>query len=125
MSPSEYKQYVDNLSSTQTKPYLQYRHEDTPTGYRCAIIGGTTYKGQKSNAWKDKYLFAEYCTGEIMTLFGDYPNFRVLKKLIQLSERITAIKNNLDGEILIATAIDLVRKTILEKFIYLNFPEIY
>ena len=39
-----------------------------------------------------------------MTLFGEYPNFRVLN-LIQLSY-ITAIKNDLDGEILIATAID-------------------
>lgn len=84
-------------------PFLQYDHTTlTERGRRCAIIGGSTYFGDKSNAWKNKYFFGDYCTGEVFALFGEYPSFKILR-LIQLDENITYIGNDIKGEILIGT----------------------
>ncbi|MBI1761882.1 MAG: PQQ-dependent sugar dehydrogenase [Acidobacteria bacterium] len=47
-------------------PALEYSH----TGGRCAIIGGFVYRGSQLPALQGKYVYADYCTGEIFSLQG-------------------------------------------------------
>lgn len=47
-----------------TSPIHAYGHVNG----RCAITGGHVYRGQLFPDWKDNYLFADFCTGELFTI---------------------------------------------------------
>lgn len=45
-------------------PIAQYRHEEG----RCAVTGGIVYRGEDIPQWSGRYLFADFCTGQVRTL---------------------------------------------------------
>ena len=47
-------------------PIAEYLH----TAGRCSITGGYVYRGEKQTLPFGTYVYADYCTGEIFTLFG-------------------------------------------------------
>ena len=47
-----------------TAPLLEYEHLNG----RCAVVGGYAYRGHYVAALAGKYVFGDYCTGEIWTL---------------------------------------------------------
>ncbi|QIY83669.1 T9SS type A sorting domain-containing protein [Chryseobacterium sp. NEB161] len=51
-------------SSTMTFPIAQYGHE----GGKCSITGGYVYRGNQYQDLMAKYLFADYCSGQIGVL---------------------------------------------------------
>ncbi len=48
-------------SSPYSLPVLEYNHDN----HRCSITGGYVYRGKKYPALNGKYLYADYCSGEI------------------------------------------------------------
>lgn len=47
-----------------TDPVFQYTH----TGGRCSITGGARYRGSAITAMSGRYVYGDYCTGEIWAL---------------------------------------------------------
>lgn len=102
LSDEKLEEFMQN-KIVHTSPILQYEHyTDSPRGQKCAIIGGATYKNVDSNFWNNKYFFGDYCSSELFTIYGKFPNFNVYF-LTQLEDFITYIGNDLNGKILIAT----------------------
>jgi glucose/arabinose dehydrogenase len=50
-----------------TPPVYVYQHIDD----RCSITGGEVYKGQLFPAWRGRFLFGDFCTGEVFSLSQD------------------------------------------------------
>jgi hypothetical protein len=48
----------------ETKPVLQYPH----TGGACAITGGVVIRDKRLRGLYGRYVYGDYCTGEIRTL---------------------------------------------------------
>jgi glucose/arabinose dehydrogenase len=55
-----------NVPANYVAPTLEYDHE----GGRCAVIGGHVYRGNEIPSLRGKYVYADYCTGEIFTWQG-------------------------------------------------------
>ncbi|HEX7384575.1 MAG TPA: PQQ-dependent sugar dehydrogenase [Burkholderiaceae bacterium] len=53
-------------------PWLTYRHD----AGRCSVTGGQVYRGPDA-ALRGRYLFGDYCTGEIFVATPGQPGFRV------------------------------------------------
>ena len=65
--------------SSYTMPIFQYSH----TGGRCSITGGYVYRGTQGSLPPGSYLFADYCTAEIMLWTG--ASFQVLQDLASVN----------------------------------------
>ena len=72
-------------------PVAEYPHADG----RCSITGGYVYRGRAIPAIKGKYLFGDFCTGEVMTT-DDGGGVRVL---LDTDAKISSFGEDADGEI--------------------------
>ena len=81
---------------TYTMPVAQYVHEGTN---RCSITGGYVYTGNSYPALLDKYLFADFCSGEIGLLNGDTS----ITWTASFGENITTFGEDNDGELYIGS----------------------
>ncbi len=59
-----YDQPICDANITYAMPAHVYRHENG----RCSITGGDIYTGQLFPAWQNKYLFGDFCSGEVFAL---------------------------------------------------------
>lgn len=80
-------------SSNYTFPIYVYPHSGANAG--CSVTGGYVYRGIKYNSLFGKYLFSDYCTGNIWGLsssyiFTDYGNF---------SSGLSSFGENIYGEL--------------------------
>ena len=74
--------------------------EYTQLPERCAIIGGATYGGTATPAWRDVYVFADLCSGEFWALRHPGPEAEV--RLLMDSEATpVGILRGPDGELLV------------------------
>jgi glucose/arabinose dehydrogenase len=74
--------------------------EYTQTDDRCAIIGGATYGGTATPAWRDVYVFADLCSGEFWALRN--PGLDAEVRLLMDSEATpVGILRGPDGELLV------------------------
>lgn len=88
-----------------TMPVAEYVHEGTS---RCSITGGYLYTGNNYPALTNKYVFADYCSGEIGILDSDAniswtPSF---------DENFTTFGEDNDGELYIASASGSIYKIV-------------
>jgi glucose/arabinose dehydrogenase len=77
-----------------TWPVFEY----PPSDGRCAIVGGSVYRGARSPAWSGAFVFGDWCSGELWAILDG--KVRALQ-----SETIvypTAITTNAEGEIVLA-----------------------
>lgn len=54
-------------SSTMTFPVAEYSHNNSGN-FKCSITGGYIYRGTQQTSLQGKYIFADYCSGEIGVL---------------------------------------------------------
>lgn len=62
------------MSSTKL-PVSEYNYGNGPNGFRCSITGGYVYRGSLYSGLIGKYLFADYCSGEIGLLTENGSNW--------------------------------------------------
>ena len=60
-------------------PFVEYSHD----GGACSISGGYVYRGSAMPAMQGRYLYADYCTGQVWSFM--YPNATVLEQSADLS----------------------------------------
>jgi glucose/arabinose dehydrogenase len=80
-----------------TMPVAEYVHEGTS---RCSITGGYNYKGNNSDLLFNKYIFADYCSGEI----GILGSSDVIVWTPSFDENFTTFGEDNHGELYIASA---------------------
>jgi glucose/arabinose dehydrogenase len=73
-----------------TGPIAEYGH----TGGRCAVTGGYVYRGNRGTLPAGTYVFADFCTGEILALNGE-----ALTLLIASNLSISSFGEDQDGEL--------------------------
>jgi glucose/arabinose dehydrogenase len=81
-------------------PIYEYSHQDG----RCAVIGGTRGRGAGAGSLAGWYVFADYCTGELLALSvaGSGSAVTVGSDLVRLAPpggQVTAVKSGPDGTI--------------------------
>jgi glucose/arabinose dehydrogenase len=90
-------------------PIFQYNHG----GGRCSISGGVRARGEGAGALAGWYVYADYCTGEVMAISvsGASTGIAVSPEstvLIDAGDRVTALASGPDGVIYVLTFGDTV-----------------
>jgi len=104
---------VDDL----TFPIYYYPH-DEPDDYDesypvgCAVIGGFVYRGEELPQLIGKYLYSDFCHGDLWTL-EQRGNEWVTERLIDLNVRVTSLGEDINGEIYMTTFLGEVRRLII------------
>lgn len=77
-----------------TSPTIDYEH----TGGRCAVIGGHVYRGRLVPSLFGKYLYGDFCTGELWAAGRQDTSWTVDSLPIVLSE-LSSFGEDVDGEL--------------------------
>jgi len=97
-------------------PVYSYPHLK-PLGYDgsfpigCAIIGGHIYRGAALPELKGLYIYSDYCHGELWTLWQGEDGWHT-DKLLEMDLNVTALAEDAQGEIYIASIDGQVHKLI-------------
>lgn len=78
--------------SNYLAPIFEYTHPSFPS--RCAITGGYVYRGTRRALPFGQYVYADYCTGEIMLWNGSTQTLQ-----LDTSRNISSFGEDEDGEI--------------------------
>jgi glucose/arabinose dehydrogenase len=82
------------------EPAFEYRHG----AGRCAIVGGYVYRGAALPELKGRYLFSDFCGGEIFALSpGSTPE---LLELPLQGQQVVGFAEDADGELYVVTLAD-------------------
>lgn len=95
-------------------PSYTYQHIDkvgvldnAPTG--CGIIGGYVYRGELLDDLYGKYIFSDFCVGEVWALAQDGDDW-IAEKISETGKQVTSIGIDFQGEIYVTTLIgDLLK----------------
>lgn len=82
-------------TSGKTKPVLAYDHG----GGRCAVTGGYVYRGKLVPALVGRYVFADYCSGEIWSVGATAASPATKTLLLDTSYTISSFGENASGEL--------------------------
>lgn len=77
-------------------PAATYDHADG----RCAVMGGLVYRGDELRPLRGRYLFADFCSGEVWSLERD--SEALPEVIAQLDGRLVTFAADQDGEVLVA-----------------------
>ena len=80
-------------------PISSYRHETGPGGFRCAVTGGSVYRGDDYPALQSRYLFGDYCSGEIFSIDSGGPDEQRARVLLDTEMAISSMGEDVDGEL--------------------------
>ena len=88
-------------STGLTDPIYEYGHSNG----RCSISGGFVYRGGQYPALFGRYLYADFCTGEVwsLTASGGNWNGALTNELLVDTGRIATFGEDANGEIYLAT----------------------
>jgi glucose/arabinose dehydrogenase len=110
--------YEDIPAEDLVFPIYYYPHatpedydESFPVG--CAIIGGFVYRGEELPELKGKYLYSDFCHGDLWTLH-QVGNQWVTERILETDLMVTALGENINGEVYVATFLGEVRRLILD-----------
>ena len=88
-------------TSGKRMPVTEYGHTNEGAGNRCSVTGGYVYRGADIPALQGRYVFADYCTGEIFSIdagaaAGVAPTF-----LLDTSANISSFGERPNGELFV------------------------
>jgi glucose/arabinose dehydrogenase len=112
-------QVVDIPKDKLVFPIYFYPHitpedydELSPVG--CAIIGGFVYRGEELSGLQGKYLYGDFCSGNVWTLYKDGDQWKT-DLFIKTNVRITSFGEDVSGEIYLTSYLGEVRKLIIDE----------
>jgi glucose/arabinose dehydrogenase len=82
-------------TSGKTKPVLEYDHG----GGRCSVTGGYVYRGTLVPALVGRYVFADYCSGEIFAVSTTATSPAAKTLLLNAPFTISSFGENASGEL--------------------------
>ncbi|MEO7119001.1 MAG: PQQ-dependent sugar dehydrogenase [Candidatus Limnocylindrales bacterium] len=89
-----------------TRPIATYPHNDIGSGARCAVIGGTVYRGQKYPALASWYLFGDFCSGTIFGIDSAGDDRQPEDVLLDTDRTISSIGTDSAGELYLSDYLD-------------------
>jgi hypothetical protein len=78
-----------------TPPIAEYRHE----GGSCSVTGGYVYRGAAHPSLTGNYLFGDYCSGTIWSLFQQPDGGWLMTEAAQINANISSFGEDVNGEI--------------------------
>lgn len=118
IEPQEGAELVDIPKDELVFPIYYYPHatpddydESFPVG--CAIIGGFVYQGEELPELTGKYLYGDFCNGQVWTLsqVGDQ---WVTERVITTNHRITSLGADASGEVYMTTFLGDIRRLTID-----------
>ena len=109
-------QTAAELAEGLSFPVYSYPHLK-PLGYDgsfpvgCAVIGGPVYRGEAMPELRGRYIYSDYCHGDLWTLWQEAGGWRS-RKLMETDLNVTAIEEDLQGEIYISSINGILHKLI-------------
>jgi glucose/arabinose dehydrogenase len=91
----------------QNPPIFQYGHTTSTNGTRCSITGGYVYRGSQGVFPRGTYVYADYCSGEIMMWDGASQTV-----VLDTTSRIVAIGQDEAGELYVVSENATVQKIV-------------
>ena len=80
------------------QPVITYGHEG-----KCAIVGGLVYRGNEMPWLNGRYLFGDYCSGQVWALDGDAEAGWRMVEIADFDFPLSSFGTNANGEILALT----------------------
>lgn len=78
----------------------------------CAIIGGFVYRGEALQQLQGKYLYSDFCHGQIWALSQNGDEWET-ELLVEINRRVTSLGEGTDGEVYMTTYLGDLRKLII------------
>jgi len=112
-----------------TLPVYEYAHQYSQAPIRCAVTGGEVYRGRKMATMQGRFLFADWCSGEIwsMRTNGTIPlDVRLHDELDSIlgNRAITGFGHDGDGELYLCSGIGGVIWKIVPAGMVLEIPQL-
>jgi glucose/arabinose dehydrogenase len=86
------KEHCDRTGLVE--PVAEYKH-----GPGCAVTGGYVYRGQKYPMLRGAYLFGDYCSGQVWTLFQDQDGTWTMTEMLDTDALISSFGEDEAGEL--------------------------
>jgi glucose/arabinose dehydrogenase len=101
-----------------TLPIFEYGHG----GGNCAVTGGYVYRSCEVPEWEGRYLFADYCSGNIRGLVWDGQSVQDLDILTDMPEYVFGSGTNAWGDVYFGTVVVDQFNTITDGRVYRVAP---
>ncbi|GEM_PF-1500844 len=94
-------------------PHAQPEDYDESFPVGCAVIGGFVYQGEELPELQGKYLYSDFCHGDLWTLEQIGSNW-VTERLTDLNVRVTSLGEDHNGEVYMTTFLGEVRRLVID-----------
>ena len=81
-----------------TLPQLEYN-----TGDNCAVVGGTVYRGDDVAALQGRYIYGDFCSGQLFLAQRSGGRWRPERELDLAAGNITSFGQDVEGEVYVVT----------------------
>jgi glucose/arabinose dehydrogenase len=82
-------------------PLGSYQHVDAGNGFQCAITGGQVYRGSRYPALASRFLFGDYCSGQLFSLDANGKDRQRPRVALETGHTISSLGSDADGELYI------------------------
>jgi len=90
---------TDELAQPHQKPVFTYKHGDAG----CSVSGGTRVRDPQLPAWKDWFVFGDYCSGRITAIWVSGQTTQKQVVVQRNVGSITAVRSTTQGKVFVLT----------------------
>ena len=83
-------------------------HEYDHSGSRCSVTGGHFYRGSRASELVGRYVFGDYCSGQVNTLRETTPGSWQSAALVQTNGSLASFGEDVEGELYVVSGNDVL-----------------